>query len=74
MSEAKLSEQLYRWTGDDGGHQIGRKVSLPLDEPGCGEAFYLMRCEHGRLWWVRGKLESHDTTYREKEKEAERVM
>ena len=82
MSEAELSEQLYRWRGDDGGWQIGRIVE-GCRRPAIAECAdnqqpiwvseELMRCEHGRLWWVRGRIEEHDTTYREQEKEAERA-
>lgn len=81
MSEAELSDRLYRWIGDDGGWQIGREV-LGAAQFGAkaheGTRFLaaaivrLMRCEHGRLWWVTGKIEEHDRTYREQEKEAER--
>lgn len=70
MSEAKLSDKLYRWIGENGGWQIGRKV-LGAGPP-YGPEVALMRCEFGRLYWVYAtKLIEHDTSYREQEKEAE---
>ena len=71
MSEAKLSDKLYRWRGDDGGWQIGRIVEGAADMRDPVE--HLLRCDFGRLYWVDSrKLEPHDTAYREQEREAER--
>lgn len=62
---AKLSDKLYRWTKPNGGHDIGRIVWH-------AGASKLMRCEFGHLYWVAtGDLQEHDTSYRQKEKEAE---
>lgn len=75
MSAAKLSDKLYRWRGDDGGWQVGRKVADTLGcevVSGISGWSVLMRCDFGRLYWVDYRdIEDHDTTYREQEKEAE---
>lgn len=69
-TEAKLSDKLYKWIGPNGGWQVGRIVegASELSDP----VEHLMRCDFGRLYWVYAMdLIEHDTTYREKEKEAE---
>ena len=72
MSTAKLSYKLYRWIGEDGGWQIGRKVLTPANREATHGLRVLMRCDFGRLYWVDYQdIEAHDTTYREQEKEAE---
>ncbi len=71
-SEAKLSEQIYRWTKPDGGHDIGRKVLCHFGREVTVGLSILMRCDFGRLYWVDCReIEDHDADYRKKEKEAE---
>ena len=45
MSEAELSDRLYRWTKPNGGHDIGRIVEHAADmrDP----VMHLLRCEFG---------------------------
>ena len=66
---AKLSDKLYRWTKPDGGHAIGRKVYGTY----CAASdLYLVRCDFGHLYWVDAdELIEHDTSYRQREKEAD---
>lgn len=72
MSTAKLSYKLYRWIGESGGYQIGRKVLCPANRETTHGLRVLMRCDFGWLYWVNYQdIEEHDTTYREREKEAE---